>query len=195
MSSLFLRWARDNLFLVGALLLPLLLIAAFAMARILPQSLIPDPQYDLIVARFSPHYDSGSRFRFDIEKGRLTASYSPREKNRNDRAEADWAELIVYRGGTVQDTIRLEPPAGLKATTKLPLRTLADKTVSKNERAPDGYRFEPYTSRNGSSLVLELFDYDRHGSRPALVKDGRRIILKQENAYYAPKFIGWIAKP
>jgi hypothetical protein len=69
------QFVKNNLAIVAAIVLPLILVALFAVSSRVMQRVVADPEYDFLIAT---NYYGGTNeaFYFDVVQNRLTISYS-----------------------------------------------------------------------------------------------------------------------
>lgn len=189
---------RNNLFLVAAVLLPVVVIAFFLVATAIPRWLVPPPAYDLVV-RVGKPYD-GTRMtvatQFRVRDGQLEAVVKPLGK---DVYEANWA-LFVFDHTTlnltqvpvrIPDTLPADSPPQTVTVDALAGRRILEQTV-----APDGYQLRSDAARGGPGIVGDLFGMRSYDRNAALINKGRvvPIPLPSTYQYLSPvTAIGWIA--
>lgn len=187
------RPRKDNVFLIAAMLLPLVVVAFFLLATALPRWLVPPPGHDLLftVARLAApappaHVD------YELRDGRVVARVrSPRE---NERPVGRILYRYHHEDGAVRrvafDTPDDAPGDGM--TVAVP--ALSGAGVSDDPVAPDGYRLQR-DDHGYPGLFGALLGIGDHGSGIALVRDGRRIPLTPPGdgrRHYDIRFIGWV---
>jgi len=69
------KFVTDNLAIVAAIVLPLLLVALFAVSSLVTNRVVADPQYDFLVAT-NFYGGSNEAFYFDVVQNRLKISYA-----------------------------------------------------------------------------------------------------------------------
>ena len=205
-------WLKDNLFVIAAIALPVLVAAMFILATSLPRAYVDDPQYELLVV--IDRHDNESRpyrLRYRVEDGQLSASatYVSRRRTYNE------AELHRFSpaSGTLK-RIDVTMPAALKAELKalasdddqapetdalpVPLpESLAQLRLHNNKQAPDGYTFRNRRGR-GAGLFGELFGMSSRYYAMSVEKDGRVVDVATDaddpyRYYYSNvRFLGWI---
>jgi hypothetical protein len=205
-------WVKDNLFVIAAIALPLVVAAMFILATWLPTLYVEDPTYDLLVV-IDKHHDQSQRFqvRYDVEDGQLVASASYALARRPLRD----AELHRFSpsAGTIK-RVQVPLPAELKAALKaldngaedrketdalpLPLpAALTQLQLLAGDTAPDGYTFRNRHGR-GAGLFGELFGMHGRYHAMSVEKDGRVVGIATDaddpyHYYYNNvRFLGWI---
>ena len=168
------RFLRDNVFLVAAVLLPVLVVALFLAATAIPRWRIPPPAYDVVLRVPGPFDQARPRVAVDfaVRNGRVEATVRPIPATGYpqlaslflvDHATGDVQRLAV---DVPQDMGENDPPR------TFPIEALAGRRVLDQTRAPDGYELQ--TRTHGSpGIVGDLFGMHRYDARAALVKDGR----------------------
>src|SRR6185295_7994909 len=93
------RFVKDNLAIVAAIALPLILVALFALSSVVMKRVVADPQYDFLVAT-NFYGGSNEAFYFDVVQDRLKISYSfPVQVNG------------IYQNGNISRLWRVRVPA------------------------------------------------------------------------------------
>jgi hypothetical protein len=187
---------RDNIFLVAAVSLPLIVVLFFVAATAIPRWTVPPPQYDLVL-RADGYYDQAAE--------RLSVDYTVRD----GRVEATFralpqatfltpARLFVFEHATMTvRTIAVDIPTDMKdgdPPRTIVVEALAGRRVTADSSAPDGYQLDN-RSRRGPGLVGDLFGMNRYDLSAALIKGGRvvPIALPQPNQYSGAVYlVGWI---
>lgn len=197
MSRPFASLIKENLVLIAGLILPVLLILVFTLARALPEKAVASPEYKAVYAQQS--WDSGYTYVFDIKNdGKLSISYkAPSPSSYDSKPEGRNATLYIFDAANDDlKTITIERPTLKKGQTSAPVKVseLEDLKLIKDTKAPDGYIFQEESWKR-SSLVTEIFSYNNNRTPNALYKDGRIIPLRMnDNSYGSFSFIGWVAK-
>jgi hypothetical protein len=184
---------KEHAVLIAGIALPVLLILLFGLARVVPSTTVPDPAHEAVFA-VQPYYGG---YTFAIKDGKLQVTYTA-PKDTYTTTGAQKPKIVIYNGATdTSRTITLEAPKLSEGQTSetFSLKEFENLKVSDQGTAPDGYEFRR-ESWNGSSVVTEIFSYNRRHRPNALVKDGRIIpvnVLKDQ--YYGDiTFIGWVTQ-
>ena len=198
------QFVRDNLAIVAAIVLPLVLVALFALSSLVVNRVVADPQYDFLIAT---NYYGGSNeaFYFDAVQNRLKISYSfPVQVNgnyQNGNISRLWRVRVPAM--TVEEISLVPPPRGKDNADgqRVPIEIagVSELHVLSTQPAPDGYTFQQSYDYYNTNLMRDLFGT---GSRteqvPAIVKDGRAVPVRNLGGAlyraYNAHFIGWIAK-
>lgn len=183
-------------FVVAAVALPILVVVAFALARLVPRLLVEDPRYDLVYCAVTEYSGTPSQRHCVITAidGRVRARWTQSEQE-------------VY--GATQRVYRLSPASGevceipvpeagdLRApgdTQDFTLGGLEDVRIDTSPRAPDGYEYE-FSYPGGGGLFGDLFYRGSRGPRSTLEKKGRVIVLPRANqgpyGHESVTFLGW----
>ena|SRR5688572_30461065 len=195
---------KNNLAIIAAIVLPLILIALFAVSTLVVNRVVADPQYDFLVAT---NYYGGANeaFYFDVVQNRLKLSYSfPTRVNgnyQNGNISRLWRVRVPAM--TVEEISLVPPPRsqdtadGQRVPIELP--GVSDLQVLSSQPAPDGYSFQQSYDYYNSNLMRELFGGGSRGEQvSAIVKDGRAVPIRNLGGApfsgYNSHFIGWIAK-
>jgi len=204
-------WLKDNLFVVAAIALPVLVAAMFILATSLPKAYVDDPRYELLVL-IDRHYNESQPYRvhYRVEEGQLRASATYAQRGRAFR------DVELHRFTPASGRLKridVSVPTALKAELKaaagedetnesdalpLPLpQALASLKLLDNTQAPDGYTFRNRRGR-GAGLFGELFGMSRRYYAMSVEKDGRVVDVATDaddpHLYYASnvRFLGWI---
>ena len=213
-------WLRDNLFVVAALALPLVVIGFFLLATGIPQLLVDDPQYDMLYSVDQYEADDYA-LRFRVVDDRLVAD------TRLTSSAATWQNQILFRFDARTQRVRqIEPdvPESVKqrlrsnaATARAQARPLvapapvppelsetfevaetASLQLLPDTIAPDGYEFRnEYAGNRG--LFGGLFGMGSNRSGFSIARQGRVIPLPMPDEtryryYNNSHLLGWIAQ-
>jgi len=190
------NFIKENFVLALGLSLPVLLVAVFLFASIVPKHFATPPQYKLLL---SSHDFSGSRksdyaVDYIVKDGKLFAKLTPKKEN---DYSSYYRYLLIYDGRT--DSIKkidIELPAAdaYTQTTTLPVSEAEGLVLDTSSKAPDGYAF---TSGHGGSrgIATEIFG-GGYRYNNAYIKKGMvsyKLPVTQERYYYYNlEFLGWI---
>lgn len=190
---------KENIALIMGLTLPVILIALFFLATVLPKSLATPPQYPLIFA--TTQYDSASpppvQIGFVVKNGALYARI-----NKTDRKYpgAYSKRLMLYDGKT--ENVReigydISQFSGFPDGSDVILDETKGMTLDTSIKSPDGYSFEGYSYGHGG-LVQEVFGGGYRNRNPRLKKGAAAYKIPNTTAnpnYYGDiQFIGWVVK-
>jgi hypothetical protein len=199
------KLVTDNLAIVAAIALPLVLVALLAVSSLVTNRVVADPQYDFLVAT-NFYGGVNEAFYFDVVQSRLKISYAfPVQVNgayQNGNISRLWRVRVPSM--TVEEIALVPPPRGADTADgqRIPIEIpgVSDLLVMSSQPSPDGYEFQQaYTYYNGN-IMRELFGSRGSGGGPtaAIVKDGRAVPVRNlgDSPYnsYNARFIGWIAK-
>jgi hypothetical protein len=182
-----LNFIKENRVLVAGLVLPLLLIGMMAIAKNLPASMAPAPEYKVLYASFV--WGSSEKISFKVdENGKLTASVTANQ-NLNG-TQSPKTILYLYNPKTqFNESIDVTLDADKKPTS---FGKFGDLKLTNTQPSPDGYSFESYYNRN-YSLLTDIFAYRSYNGGPVLTKKGVVHQIPMPNPYYgSPEFIGWV---
>jgi hypothetical protein len=200
------KFLRDNLAIVAAIALPLILVIVFALSTTVVSRIVADPRYDFLIAT---NYYGGANeaFYFDVVQNRLKISYAyPVTIKTGGYQNGNISRLWRVRvpAMTVEE-ISLVPPSrgrddedGRRVPVDVP--GVSDLRLINTQPAPDGYIFQESWDEYDGNLMREMFSgsggRNRHTS--AIIKDGRALPVKSLGGnsynYYMTRFIGWIVK-
>jgi hypothetical protein len=191
------RFLRDNVFLIAAVSLPIVVVGFFLLATAVPRWFVPPPSYGLVLQAGGPYAQTPRRVAidFDVRNGRLEATLRlmPREQ------VASPTTLFLFEPDTASlREIPVEPPADLPedgTPRTIAVEALAGRTLLAQETAPDGYELRTGSGR-GPGLVGELFGMNRYEPRVSLVNRGRvvPVTLPGGTRYFLPvRAVAWVA--
>ena len=195
---------KDNLAIVAAIALPLMLVVVFAISRTVTNRLVADPQYDFLIAT-NFYGGTNEAFYFDVVQERLKISYSfPTQVNgvyQNGNIARLWRVRVPAM--TVEAISLVPPPRGADTQdgTRIPIQIpgVSDLHVLSTQPSPDGYSFQQSYDYYNGNLMREVFGTGgRREPLSAIVKDGRAVPVRnlegEPYSAYNTHFIGWIAK-
>ena len=200
------RFLKDNLAIVAAIALPLILVVVFALSTSITSRLVADPQYDFL---FATNFQGGANeaFYFDVVQDRLRISYAyPASIKAGGYQNSNISRLWRVRvPGMGVEEIALVHPGKRKDTEdgqRVPIEIpgVSGLRVVNSQPSPDGYVFQPVYDHYGGNLMREIFAGPDRRNRPtcAIVKNGRALpvsnITGDFYSYYNTRFIGWILK-
>ena len=191
-----LDWLKRHGFLIAGVGLPLLLVVALVVARMVPRYLVDDPLHDLVYAIDGTYDGSADRRVQDVrvEGGRLVVrwtlvdqpSYQPRRRVlRADVAGGEVVELAV----PVPELDEFEAP---DTQVVYEIEGLEGSFLDTSSVSPDGYSFT--STYSGGGLFGELFFSRSRGTRTRIEKEGRLIDVPRlaTSSYYGAHFLGWV---
>lgn len=192
------EFLKENFVIVIGVTLPLLLVLFFAIARELPESRVPDPQYDLVFAKNYPH-GMNKRLEFTVENKKIKVRYYPEETNEHGYVtNRNIPELFYYdadKHAVREIPIELPVDEDGKISRKvqyIEVPAVAGLEIDAGNTAPDGYQFV-YQGHNRGGLMTDIMIGYRGGRyQYVLEKDGRRIELPSHVTYYNTEAVGWV---
>jgi hypothetical protein len=199
------QFVRNNLAIVAAIGLPLVLVALLALSSLVTNRVVADPQFDFLVAT-NFYGGSNEAFYFDVVQNRLKISYSFPVRVNGTYQNGNIARLWRVRVPSMAvEEISLVPPArnaDIAEGQRIPIEIpgVSDLRVLSTQPAPDGYEFQQSYNYYNGNIMRELFGSrdGRSGPSSAIVKDGRAIPVRNMDgtpySAYNARFIGWIAK-
>lgn len=194
----FINMVRQNLVLVIGLVLPVLLVAIFFFATVIPKSLSQPPQYEMLFSTTRYDYQDASDYllEFFVKDQRLMLkARKADDKNRNFNKKI----LMAYDGKT--ETVReiavdITKNPDAMAGNEVVLDETKHMTIEPSSMSPDGYVLDSNHYSDGG-LVQGLFGggYRNSGYRLKKGSVGYKIPNTQQNYYYNQlQFIGWVVK-
>ena len=189
------NFIKENLVLVIGLTLPVLLIALFFVATVIPKSMGKPPQYEMLFTTTKYDYQNKPEYviDFNVKNQQLMANSKKNdEKNYNNATKI----LMAYDGKT--ETVREIRIDASKLTegNEVLLEETKNLSVDTAVISPDGYTLEG-PNYGGNGLVGGLFGggYRNTGYRLKKGGVGYKVPNMQPDYYYSQlQFIGWLAK-
>ena len=191
----FRRFVRDNAFLVGAVSLPLLVVAFFLLSTLIPRWRVPPPAYDLLIRADGSYDRSAPSLTVDyvVRDGTVEATFKRAPAETYTRP----GELFLVDHETMETRlVPVEIPRDLgpdDPPRTIVVQALEGRQVLAQPKAPDGYEFQT-RYRGGPGIVGELFGMNRYDPGATLVNNGRviTITLPVEYRYYTVQHVGWV---
>jgi hypothetical protein len=199
------KFVTDNLAIVAAIVLPLILVGLLAVSSLVTNRVVADPQYDFLVAT-NFYGGSNEAFYFDVVQNRLKISYAfPIQVNgvyQNGNLPRLWRVRVP---SMAVEEIALVPPPRATDTTdgqRIPVEIpgVSDLKVLSTQPSPDGYEFQQTYDYYNGNIMRELFGSRGRSGGPvsAIVKDGRAVPIRNLGgtpySSYNARFVGWVAK-
>ncbi len=189
------RFLRDNVFLVAAVLLPLIVVGFFLLSTAIPRWTVAPPAYDLLVkgGGYSGQ-PPPMMVDFIVNSDGVHAHVRPVPPNSYPQKTS----LFIYEHTTgLLRELRVPLPDEMKpddAPRDIPVKELEGRRIVTTPAAPDGYRFET-RSRRGPGILGDLFGMRRYDQGLVLVNRGRVVPLLPPagHEYLSPvTALGWI---
>jgi hypothetical protein len=191
---------RDNIFLVAAVSLPLIVVAFFLVSTAIPRWLVPPPAYDLLISATDAYNQTNPRMtvNFNVRDGRVEATFQAVPANTYSAR----SRLFLFDHTTMNvREIPVELPNNLVLAEGDPPRTIvvdaiAGRQLLTDVQAPDGYQLESRNQR-GPGIVGDVFGMNRYDAEASLVNRGRVIPVAlpapYRNVYFSPVYaVGWL---
>lgn len=205
-------WIKNNPFVAAAVVLPLLVVAFFLAATVIPAWLVDDPRFDLVFA--VDHHDrSNAEFalRYHVRDGVVMAearalptnNYGPYQRLYRFDAASQLVSEITPR---IPEPVRLalraapepEPAPGDNAaiSEQFAVAEVAQLRLITATIGPDGYTFNnQYNGHRG--LFANLFGVNGRYYQFGISKQGRTVrvaVPAGGNYYYRnASFLGWVS--
>jgi len=181
---------KENRVLVAGLTLPLLLIGILAIAKSIPESMVPPPLHKVMYSSMGWSAKGQISIKLDTD-GKLSAVFNPTANytpNVNDKDPVTLVFLFDPKTNTTDQTsITLDKDGKPAAFEKFSNLTLTSQVFS-----DDGYQFTPYNYQN-SSLITDIFAYRSRATGPALINKSHSFPVPQPQSYYGTlEFVGWV---
>ena len=192
------RFLRDNVFLVAAVTLPIVVVAFFLLATAIPRWTVPPPAYDLLIS--ASDYNQANRritVDFGVRDGKVEATFRPLPAGGYGQP----ARLFLWDHTTTSiREIAIELPDNLvegDPPRAVPVDALAGHQALALVTAPDGYQLQNRSQR-GPGIVGELFGMHRYNSEASLENRGRVIPIELPGQFqniYSPGLnaVAWLA--
>lgn len=184
---------RENLIVVISVALPIVVLAVFGAAALIPMWRVGEPAYDVILTNELRVASAGIAVNVIDERVRVRVTASRRFGQRS------MPRLFVFDTQTrALDEIPINMPSDvstLRLGDELPIPQLANIRVDPSWNSADGWRYEQPT--RSTTIFTGLFGNSGRGSVGRLVKDGAVIALPGEDSPYSDRryrFHGWIVE-
>jgi hypothetical protein len=190
------RFLRDNVFLVAAVALPLVVVGLFLIATAIPRWRVPPPAYDLLLlSRYEPFNQTRPRVAadFKVRDGRVEASV--RALPATAYPQVPTILLVDHQTMSVRE-IPVEIPTNLTEADPpaiVPVAALTGRRVLGQAKAPDGYELNTPSYRS-TGLVGDLFGMHSRGDRVSIVNRGRviQVSMPSDRYGYGVSVLGWL---
>lgn len=189
---------RENPVIALSIALPILIVALFATANLLPKLLVDPPAYSLLLVDDTANTSISSPVNIDLSvvNDRVRVRISKRKED--EREQFPRVYIFDHATATVRD---IPIPLGedidqLPDGTEIVVPALANLKISTALRAPDGYEFRGY-GNGGAGLITGLFGSNRSRNGVSIAKDGAivHIRLPVANDWYSDiRFLGWVVE-
>ena len=189
------NFIKENFVLAVGLTLPVLLVALFFAASVLPKSMAVPPQYEMLFTE--TRYDSQGQSSYNVDFFVKEGTIKARVWKLPQAGTVPRKKLMAFDAKT--QSVR-ELPYDLSKIGNVPDQTeiafdeFKSLKVEGSNKAPDGYEFEGGGYGSGG-IVTELFGGGYHGRTARVVKDGAVFkIPNNGNDYYGDtiQFLGWV---
>lgn len=198
------NFIKENFVLVIGLTLPVLLVVLFFVASVIPKSMMPPPQYDIVFSTVEYTSQAPPAYHVDflVRDGGLKARVAKNEKNQHGYINNNATRLFVFNAKTQTVTPlhydMSKIPADTPNGSEIVFEEFKDMKLDDKQTAPDGYSFEGNGYWSGG-ITREVFGGSyRNGAR---VKKGAVAYKIPEYntgghyySWYDIRFIGWIIK-
>ena len=188
------RFIRDDAFLVGAVLLPVVVIGVFLVLTAIPKWTVPPPQHDVLLQ--TTDYDQpDARFTAElfVRDERLHASVrSVTTDTRPPRVRLWRFDHSTLSAREIPLDLTTQLSDGPQPRTVI-VDALRDRRIVSDTKAPDGYELRT-PDHGGPGLVGDLFGMRRYDQSVVVVHRGRvvPIDIPSPNRYQTPTFLGWL---
>jgi len=189
---------RENPIIALSIILPILVVALFAAATLLPKLLVDPPAYSLLLmdARSSASVSSPVNVDLTVINDRIKTRISRRQENEPEQLP----RIYIYDHATASvREIPIPLPEDIeriKDGTEITIPELTNLKISTAFRAPDGYEFQGYANGD-AGLITGLFGRGPTRNGVTIAKDGAivRVRLPVANDWYSDiRFLGWVVE-
>ena len=189
---------RENAVIALSVALPVLVVALFSAATLLPRILVDPPVYSLLLVDDTANVSISSPVNIDLSvvNDRVRVRISKRQED--EREQFPRIYIFDHATASVRD-IPIPLPDDidqLKDGTEIVIPGLTNLKISAAFRAPDGYEFQGFAN-GGAGLMTGLFVGNRTRNGVTIAKDGAivRIRLPVANDWYSDiRFLGWVVE-
>ena len=189
---------REDAVIALSVALPVLVVALFSAATLLPRILVDPPVYSLLLVDDTANASISSPVNIDLSvvNDRVRVRISKRQED--EREQFPRIYIFDHATASVRD-IPIPLPDDidqLKDGTEIVIPGLTNLKISAAFRAPDGYEFQGFAN-GGAGLMTGLFVGNRTRNGVTIAKDGAivRIRLPVANDWYSDiRFLGWIVE-
>ena len=197
------QFLKDNIAIVAAIALPVILVLVFAISTSVVNGTVPDPKYDFL---YATNYNGGNEaYYYDVVQDRLKISYVFPVKATNGTYQYNNVSHLwrVHVPAMTVEEISLMPPTQGQNTEgkRIPVDIpgVSELHVSAAQTSPDDYTFQQSYNSYDTNLMMELFSgsENRYRNTSAIVRDHRAVPVKSMNGEYNSyntRFVGWILK-
>ncbi len=189
---------REDAVIALSVALPVLVVALFSAATLLPRILVDPPAYSLLLVDDTANVSISSPVNIDLSvvNDRVRVRISKRQED--EREQFPRIYIFDHATASVRD-IPIPLPDDidqLKDGTEIVIPGLTNLKISAAFRAPDGYEFQGFAN-GGAGLMTGLFVGNRTRNGVTIAKDGSivRIRLPVANDWYSDiRFLGWVVE-
>ena len=189
---------RDNVFLVAAVALPLVVVAFFLASTAIPRWLVAPPAYDLLIRATEAYNQTKPPIGVDfaVNNGKVNVTFRAAPPNTYPLR----SRLFLFDHTTMSvREIPVDLPDNLvegDPPRTIAVDALAGREVLADAKAPDGYELQSRYQR-GPGIVGEVFGMNRYDAEASLVRSGRVIPIALpmpfQNIYSSPVYsVGWL---
>ncbi len=190
---------KENLVLVIGLTLPVLLIALFFLATVLPRSLATPPQYEMVFSYDKYEYNNPPAYntQFIVRDGRLMAVLA---ENAKPQQNYNVSHLMIYDGKTesVREISYVLPKVEMtNDRTEILVEEMKNFKIDTSSKSPDGYEFN-YSGYGHGGIATDIFVGGSYRNNYSIRKGAVafKVNMPRDQYYYYNnlKFIGWIVE-
>ena len=195
------NFIKENPVLVIGLILPILLIAIFFLAVVLPKSMAVPPQYEMLftTTRYNRQNPPPYNVDFFVKNGKLKTHISKnvRKPVHNNYQNYNWTKLMAYDGkkqSVREISYDLSELGDVIDGSGVVFDEFKNMKIDNSTKAPDGYEFNNTGYRSGG-IALDLFSGGYHRSTSRVTKGAVSFKIPRNRGYnysYNIQFVGWI---
>ena len=196
------NFIKENIVLVMGLTLPVLLVAMFFFAVVLPRTMAVPPQYKMLFTTTRYNYDNPPPYNVDffVKDGILKARVSKnvRKDGHSGYDNYNWKKLMSYDGKT--QSVRempydLSKMSNVVDGSEVVFDEFKNIKIDSSTKAPDGYEFKNSGYHSGG-MPMGIFYGGSGRSSHRVIKGAVSFKIPNNggNGYYShnTQFIGWI---
>ena len=194
------KFIKENPVLVIGLTLPILLIAIFFVAIVLPKSMAVPPQYEMLFTTTRHDYQNPPLYNVDFfvknEKLKTRVSKNVRDSTHNNYQNYNRKKLMVYDGknqSVREISYDISGLGDIADGTEIVFNEFKNMKIDDSTKAPDDYEFDNTGYRSGG-IALELFSGGYHRSNSRVTKGAVSFKIPKNIGNYSHnvQFVGWI---
>lgn len=192
------NFLKEHFVLILGVMLPLVLILFFSLAKMITEKSVEPPTYKAVYAQ--TEYGPPGKFSYLFDgNGKLQVSYTgnqpyPGQQTPVAPAVAKTNIMVFDAANNTHQKYQLSTNEGSNPVVT-PISVtgpLAEMTFVAGNIAPDGYTYTNDQYNYNAGLFSDIFGYGRYyDNRYVIGNKGRAYLLPLTHQYIEPEFIGW----